>query len=121
MVQSSGSGPNAGRDAVEAFGAALDAAVSRVDAVVRDEDSGQVGITPRPEMPVFGEHTPEPSVLPPSLQHLEDERLDLALRPPPPLMQVSSTQSSQGPGLGTWLVLVVALAVLPGAAYFVLA
>lgn len=105
------------RSAVEAFGEALDAAVSRVDAAVEADDH-----SPSPaSIPVFGEHTPEPQRLPPSLAHLQAHDAKLELGAPVPVPVATSSAASGGAGAGAWVFLLLCAAGAGAAVwYFVL-
>ncbi len=106
---------------VEAFGEALDAAVSRVDAALGETRPDNLGTGPRPSVPIFGEETPIPSQLPPSLGHIErpDEELQLAEAPRMELAApIRVGQATQTSSAGAWILLAIALAVLGGVAFY---
>ena len=102
------------------LGAALDAAMSRVDVPV-EHDMVLGGDRARPKLDVFGEHTPEPTRLPPSLGHLSinPAKIELDEKPIPLAVSPRVVEKDKGIG-GAWLVLVLATIVAGGAAYYFL-
>ena len=104
------------QSAVDAFGSALEAAVSRVDVAVEDAPAAPFGHAPKPDIPIFGEHTPQPSALPPSLGHLGAPDAKLELGAPIPLVRAESPAAAPRSMTGAFTMLVLATTVVGGAA-----